>query len=140
MRLCGRPGARAARASPQAPNLGWNRLAVEDLFAQALSELRRAHQALPVGADNEANLAAMADLWFGSSHDRGDSGRATSFLLVPWLASAAEEELMARVASDMWMPGSGRLRALSSAADAARGAAARVVREVRPDPTAYAPH
>ncbi|MEU5957853.1 ROK family transcriptional regulator [Streptomyces sp. NPDC047525] len=54
----------------QAPNLGWNRVAVEGLFAQALTALHPTHRALPVSADNEANLAAMAELWFGDSDDR----------------------------------------------------------------------
>lgn len=238
----------------QAPNLGWNRVAVEGLFAQALTALHPTHRALPVSADNEANLAAMAELWFGDGDDRVTSfiyltgeigiggalvlngqllrgahgfageighvvvepdgpacrcgargcleqyagqaallraagldesagltglaelerraregepralraneeagrrlGRVLSGAvnlidpdavilggvfrdLMPWLAPAADEELTARVVSGLWTPGSGRLRASSSSGDAARGAAARVVREVLADPAAY---
>ncbi|MFE1043478.1 ROK family protein, partial [Streptomyces sp. NPDC058832] len=50
----------------QAPNLGWRRVAVEGLFAQALLALRPAHRPLPVSSDNEANAAALAELWFGA--------------------------------------------------------------------------
>ncbi|MFE6159289.1 ROK family protein [Streptomyces sp. NPDC056486] len=238
----------------QAPNLGWNRVAVEGLFAQALTALHPTHRALPVSADNEANLAAMAELWFGDGDDRVTSfiyltgeigiggalvlngqllrgahgfageighvvvepdgpecrcgargcleqyagqaallraagldesagltglaelerraregepqarcaieeagrrlGRVLSGAvnlidpdavilggvfrdLMPWLAPAADEELTARVVSGLWTPGSKRLRASSSSGDAARGAAARVVREVLADPAAY---
>lgn len=37
----------------------------EGIFGQALSTLRPAGRALAVGSDNEANLAALAELWFG---------------------------------------------------------------------------
>ncbi|MET9778864.1 ROK family transcriptional regulator [Streptomyces sp. NPDC006367] len=50
----------------QAPNLGWQRVAVEGLFAQALLALRPTHRPLPVSSDNEANAAALAELWFGA--------------------------------------------------------------------------
>ncbi|MFJ4715991.1 ROK family protein [Streptomyces sp. NPDC088785] len=252
------PGLVSGGAVRQAPNLGWNRVPVEGLFAQALSALRPEHPALPVSADNEANLAAMAELWFASGDDgrppvhsfvyltgeigvggalvlngqllrgahgfageighvvvdpegpscscgaRGcleqyagqaallraagldekagaagvaelesraragepralraleEAGRrlgrvlsgAVNLLdpdavilggafreLKPWLAPAADAELTARVVSGLWKPGSGRLRASSSSGDAARGAAARVVRDVLADPAAYA--
>ncbi|WP_199547847.1 ROK family transcriptional regulator [Streptomyces sp. N35] len=262
------PGLVSGGAVRQAPNLGWNRVAVEGVFAQALSALRPAHRALPVSADNEANLAAMAELWFGDGAGDGGSkgaghdgtGRVTSFIyltgeigiggalvlggrllrgahgfageighvvveadgpecrcgargcleqyagqaallraagldessgaagvaelesrardgnkqalaaledagrrlgrvlsgavnlidpdavllggvfrgLMPWLAPAADAELTARVVSGLWTPGNGRLRASSSSGDAARGAAARVIREVLADPAAYA--
>ncbi|MCT2594670.1 ROK family protein [Streptomyces sp. N2-109] len=59
----------------QAPNLGWKRVAVEGLFAQALSVLRPEHRALPVSSDNEANVAALAELWFGDG-----AGGVRSFL------------------------------------------------------------
>ncbi|MER5949420.1 ROK family transcriptional regulator [Streptomyces sp. NPDC001904] len=252
------PGLVSGGAVRQAPNLGWNRVPVEGLFAQALSALRPEHRALPVSADNEANLAAMAELWFATADDdrapvnsfvyltgeigvggalvlngqllRGAHGfageighlvvdpdgppcscgargcleqyagqaallraadldekagaagvaeleararagqpRALQALeeagrrlgrvlsgavnlldpdavilggafreLKPWLAPAADAELTARVVSGLWTPGSGRLRASSSSGDAARGAAAHVVREVLADPAAYA--
>ncbi|MFI7386187.1 ROK family protein [Streptomyces sp. NPDC049813] len=254
------PGLVSGGAVRQAPNLGWNRVAVEGLFAQALTALRPAHRALPVGADNEANLAAMGELWFGDCAGGDGTARVPSFIyltgeigiggalvlggrllrgahgfageighvvvepdgpacrcgargcleqyagraallraagldeatgaagvaelarragagdrvalralesagrslgrvlsgavnlidpdavvlggvfpgFLPWLAPAADRELAARVVSGLWTPGSGRLRAASSSGDAARGAAARGVREVLADPAAYA--
>ncbi|WP_328535704.1 ROK family protein [Streptomyces sp. NBC_00344] len=59
------PGLVSGGTVRQAPNLGWNRVAAEGLFAQALSTLRPDHRALPVSSENEANLAALAELWFG---------------------------------------------------------------------------
>ena len=67
----------------QAPNLGWNRVPAEELFARALAGLRPAEPALPVSSENEANLAALAELWFGGLGpirsiplpDRRDRGR-----------------------------------------------------------------
>jgi predicted NBD/HSP70 family sugar kinase len=51
----------------QAPNLGWSQVAVEALFAQALAKAHPGSRSrLPVTAENEANLAALAELWFGS--------------------------------------------------------------------------
>lgn len=49
----------------QAPNLGWNDVPAEELFARALTGLRPTEPALPVSSENEANLAALAELWFG---------------------------------------------------------------------------
>ncbi len=46
-----------------APNLGWSGLRVSDELARRLDR-----PGLPVHADNEANLAALAELWLG---DRG---------------------------------------------------------------------
>lgn len=46
-----------------APNLGWSDLRVTDEVARRL-----ARPGLPIHADNEANLAALAELWLG---DRG---------------------------------------------------------------------
>ncbi|MCZ9342672.1 ROK family protein, partial [Streptomyces sp. TRM76130] len=39
---------------------------VEGLFAQSLLSLSPAHRPLPVSSDNEANAAALAELWFGA--------------------------------------------------------------------------
>ncbi|WP_086726143.1 ROK family transcriptional regulator [Streptomyces carpinensis] len=60
------PGLVSGGTVRQAPNLGWKRVAVEGLFAQALSALRPARPALPVSSDNEANAAALAELWYGA--------------------------------------------------------------------------
>ncbi|CAM5529242.1 transcriptional regulator [Streptomyces spiroverticillatus] len=248
------PGLVSGGTVRQAPNLGWNRVAVEGLLAQALAALLPGRRALPVGADNEANLAALAELWCGGpgaprsflylsgevgvggalvvegqllrgahgfageighvvaradgppcrcgahgcleqyagqlallrnagiDENAGVSGVAllerraaagapdalaalhtagehlgivlsgvVNMLdpeavvlggiyrgLAPWLAPVVEDELAARVVSDLWAVGSGRLRASSLAGDAARGAASLVVREVLADPVAYA--
>ncbi|WP_250302880.1 ROK family protein [Streptomyces sp. A 4/2] len=59
------PGLVSGGTVRQAPNLGWNGVAAEELFAQALAAVRPAHRALPVSSENEANLAALAELWFG---------------------------------------------------------------------------
>ncbi|WP_299541503.1 ROK family protein [uncultured Streptomyces sp.] len=59
------PGLVSGGVVRQAPNLGWNRVAAEGIFGQALSSLRPAGRALAVGSDNEANLAALAELRFG---------------------------------------------------------------------------
>ncbi|MCX4722619.1 ROK family protein [Streptomyces sp. NBC_01306] len=59
------PGLVSGGTVRQAPNLGWNRVAAEGVFAQALSALRPDSRPLPVSSDNEANLAALAELWFG---------------------------------------------------------------------------
>lgn len=67
------PGLVSAGTVHQAPNLGWNRVAVEGLFGRALTALRPASRPLPVGADNEANAAALAELWFGGGADRTSS-------------------------------------------------------------------
>ncbi|MFI6686418.1 ROK family protein [Streptomyces sp. NPDC050485] len=237
----------------QAPNLGWNLVPAQDLFAEALAALRPADPALPVRSENEANLAALAELWFGGL------GSARSFLylsgeigvggalviggellrgahgfageightvidpqgpacrcgsrgcleqyagqrallraaeidestgahgvahlvrraenadaqavaaieqaglmlgrvlsgavnlldpdavvlggiyrdLMPWLAPSAERVLSGRVVSGLWSQDSGRLRASSLSGDAARGAAALVVRDVLADPAAW---
>ncbi|MDN3293578.1 ROK family protein [Streptomyces ficellus] len=248
------PGLVSGGTVRQAPNLGWNRVAAEGLFGQALCALRPGRPALPVGSDNEANAAALAELWFGGlervrsflylsgeigvggalvvdgelmrgahgfageighvvadaegpecrcgsrgcleqyagqaallrgagidesaglpgvaeleARARAGDGRAVAALeragrmlgqvvsgavnlldpdavvlggiyrpLMPWLGPAADRELSRRVVSGLWAAGSGRLRASSSSGDAARGAAALVVREVVADPAGYA--
>ncbi|MFE3517849.1 ROK family protein [Streptomyces sp. NPDC059166] len=59
------PGLVSGGSVRQAPNLGWNQVAAEDLFADALAGLIPGTAALPVRSENEANLAALAELWFG---------------------------------------------------------------------------
>ncbi|MGW2827022.1 ROK family protein [Streptomyces sp. NPDC001443] len=60
------PGLVTGGTVRQAPNLGWTRVAVEGLFAQSLSALAPARRPLPVSSDNEANAAALAELWYGA--------------------------------------------------------------------------
>ncbi|WP_374983763.1 ROK family protein [Streptomyces fradiae] len=281
------PGLVSGGTVRQAPNLGWNRVPAEELFAGALAALRPVPRTLPTGSDNEANAAALAELWFGGrgpgaaagspeggpsgsgSPASGPSGGGTpeggrakprSFLyvsgeigvggavvvdgellrgahgfageighvpadaegprcrcgsrgcleqyagqaallreaglaqdaggagvaelerrasagearavgaleragrmlglvlsgavnlldpdavvlggmyrgLMPWLGPAADAELARRVVSGLWTPGGGRLRGASSSGDAARGAAALVVRDVIADPVGHA--
>ncbi|QGV81468.1 ROK family transcriptional regulator [Streptomyces ficellus] len=251
------PGLVSGGTVRQAPNLGWNRVAAEDLFGRALAALRPERPALPVGSDNEANAAAVAELWFGAGAQRepvrgflylsgeigvggaivvdgellrgahgfageighvvvdpqgpvcrcgsrgcleqyagqaallrgagldeaagvpgvtelerraldGD-GRTVAALesagrmlglvvsgavnlldpeavvlggiyrpLMPWLGPAVNRELSGRVVSGLWPRGGTRLRASSPSGDAARGAAALVVRDVVADPARYA--
>ncbi|WP_149180562.1 ROK family protein [Streptomyces sp. TRM49041] len=256
------PGLVSGGTVRQAPNLGWNQVAAEDLFGQALGALRPGLGDLPVGSENEANAAALAELWFGDGDGDGTAAgrtRARSFLylsgeigvggavvvegellrgahgfageighvvaeaegpecrcgsrgcleqyagqaallrgagidedaggpgvaelerraaagdalavaaleragrmlglvvsgavnlldpeavvlggvfrpLMPWLGPAADGELSRRVVSGLWPAGGGRLRASSSSGDAARGAAALVVRDVVTDPVGY---
>ncbi|MEU0271583.1 ROK family protein [Streptomyces sp. NPDC006307] len=247
------PGLVSGGSVRQAPNLGWNGVAAEELFGRALGGLLPGRPALPVGSDNEANAAALAELWFGGpdrvrsflylsgeigvggaivvdgellrgAHGfageighvvvdrdgpecrcgsrgcleqyagqaallrgagldeaagmpgvarlerrarRGDAaavaaleraGRMLGLVvsgavnlldpeavvlggiyrgLMPWLGPAADRELTARVVSGLWSAESGRLRASSSSGDAARGAAALVVRDVIADPAGY---
>ncbi|OAR27013.1 transcriptional regulator [Streptomyces sp. ERV7] len=67
------PGLVADGTVRQAPNLGWNGVPADVLFARALAECPNA-PVLPVSAENEANLAALAELWFGGP------GEARTFL------------------------------------------------------------
>ncbi|MFI6053174.1 ROK family protein [Streptomyces violascens] len=248
------PGLVSQGAVRQAPNLGWNQVEAEEMFSDALLSMRPNSRALLVSSDNEANLAALAELWFGGPDGRvdhflyltgeigvggalvvggellrgahgfageighvvvdpdgpecrcgsrgcleqyagqlallrsagldenagmpgvtelgrraragdesalgalADAGRTLGVVLsgavnlfdpdavvlggiyralMPWLAPAAERELTRRTVSGLWPPHSGRLRASSLAGDAARGAAARIVRRVLADPLAY---
>ncbi|WP_436772254.1 ROK family protein [Yinghuangia sp. YIM S09857] len=50
-----------------APNLGWDALPAAELLAAALPV-----RPLPIAVDNEANLAALAELWFGAGPELGD--------------------------------------------------------------------
>ncbi len=50
-----------------APNLGWNDVAVVDELRERLSG-----PPFPLAADNEANLAAMAELWEGTARGLSD--------------------------------------------------------------------
>ncbi|MFF0400436.1 ROK family protein [Streptomyces sp. NPDC005248] len=59
------PGLVSGGAVRQAPNLGWNQVPAEELFAASLAALRPGRPELPVSSENEANLAALAELWFG---------------------------------------------------------------------------
>ncbi|GGT71930.1 ROK family transcriptional regulator [Streptomyces lateritius] len=254
------PGLVSAGTVHQAPNLGWNRVEADRLFAAALGGLwpgRPGTPELPVASDNEANVAALAELWFGGlgevrsflhltgeigvggaivvngqllrgahgfageighlavdgngplcrcgSHGcleqyagqsallraagledgagattgasgveelarRADAGEARAVAaveeagrrlglalsgavnlldpevvvlggiyprLMPRLGPAVDMELARRVVSGLWTPAAGRLRSASASADAARGAAAVVIREVLADPLAY---
>ncbi|MEU8523291.1 ROK family protein [Streptomyces sp. NPDC048577] len=60
------PGLVSGGTVRQAPNLGWNQVAADRLFAAALTALRPGPE-LPVASDNEANAAALAELWFGTA-------------------------------------------------------------------------
>ncbi|MEU6883308.1 ROK family transcriptional regulator [Streptomyces sp. NPDC046712] len=250
------PGLVSRGTVHQAPNLGWNRVEADRIFAAALTALRPGQPELPVASDNEANVAALAELWFGALGDvrsflhltgeigvggaivvngellrgahgfageighmvvaadgplcrcgsRGcleqyagqsallraaglaekgtavsgsaveelarraeagepravaaveEAGRmlglalsgAVNLLdpevvvlggiyprLMPRLAPAVDAELAHRVVSGLWLPSAGRLRPASTSTDAARGAAAVVIREVLSDPLSY---
>ncbi|MGW0776415.1 ROK family protein [Streptomyces sp. NPDC002835] len=63
------PGLVSGGSVRQAPNLGWTAVPAEAPFARALAALRPGAPALPVRSENEANLAALAELWFGGLGD-----------------------------------------------------------------------
>ncbi|KQX50699.1 MULTISPECIES: ROK family transcriptional regulator [unclassified Streptomyces] len=63
------PGLVSGGTVRQAPNLGWHGVAAERLFGTALTALRPATEGLPLTSDNEANMAALAELWFGTLGD-----------------------------------------------------------------------
>jgi len=75
------PGLISGGTVRQAPNLGWSRVAAEGIFAQALSGLRLrlapaggqapVPRAVPVSSGNEADAAALAELWFGGLGEVG---------------------------------------------------------------------
>ncbi|MEU3400541.1 ROK family transcriptional regulator [Streptomyces filamentosus] len=60
------PGLVSGGTVRQAPNLGWHGVPAEELFGDALATLRPAAGRLPVASDNEANMAALAELRFGT--------------------------------------------------------------------------
>ncbi|MFD0147847.1 ROK family protein [Streptomyces sp. NPDC055721] len=66
------PGLVTGGTVRQAPNLGWNEVDAERLFGTALAA-RRPGTGGPAGltltSDNEANMAALAELWFGALGD-----------------------------------------------------------------------
>ncbi|MFD3944753.1 ROK family protein [Streptomyces sp. NPDC058579] len=63
------PGLVSYGTVQQAPNLGWNRVPADKLFGEALAGRWPGQAELPVTSDNEANAAALAELWFGALGD-----------------------------------------------------------------------
>ncbi|MFI8324167.1 ROK family protein [Streptomyces sp. NPDC085529] len=61
------PGLISGGTVRQAPNLGWHDTPAERLFGDALAALRPGAHGLPVASDNEANMAALAELRFGAA-------------------------------------------------------------------------
>ncbi|MFE0650860.1 ROK family protein [Streptomyces sp. NPDC059534] len=63
------PGLVSGGTVRQAPNLGWNEVEAERLFGAALTALRPGTVGLALTSDNEANMAALAELWSGTLGD-----------------------------------------------------------------------
>ncbi|MFJ5708546.1 ROK family protein [Streptomyces sp. NPDC093105] len=61
------PGLVSGGTVRQAPNLGWHDTPAERLFGDSLAALRPGAHGLPVASDNEANMAALAELRFGAA-------------------------------------------------------------------------
>ncbi|MFB7941906.1 ROK family protein, partial [Streptomyces sp. NPDC056049] len=61
------PGLVSGGTVRQAPNLGWHDTPAETLFGDALAALRPTAPPLAVASDNEANMAALAELRFGAA-------------------------------------------------------------------------
>ncbi|WP_019890558.1 ROK family protein [Streptomyces purpureus] len=61
------PGLVSVGTVRQAPNLGWTGVPAREVFGRAFAALEPGPggQPLPVSAENEANAAALAELWFG---------------------------------------------------------------------------
>ncbi|MDI3405013.1 ROK family protein [Streptomyces cavernicola] len=93
------PGLVSGGTVRQAPNLGWTQVRAAELFEQALSDVQldepvgtqgrprsrdASHPALlpmPVSSGNEADAAALAELWFGGRTDTGGRGLRTFLYL-----------------------------------------------------------
>ncbi|WP_416370483.1 ROK family transcriptional regulator [Streptomyces sp. PR69] len=73
------PGLVHAGTVREAPNLGWRGVEAAEPFARELSAARPAAPPLPVSAGNEADLAALAELWFGGLGS-GGLGEVRGFL------------------------------------------------------------
>ncbi|WP_306326113.1 ROK family protein [Streptomyces venezuelae] len=63
------PGLVSGGTVRQAPNLGWHEVPAERLFGDALAALRPGTTGLALTSDNEANMAALAELWSGTLGD-----------------------------------------------------------------------
>ncbi|GHJ44278.1 sugar kinase [Catellatospora sp. TT07R-123] len=61
------PGVSDRAGALHAPNLGWSDVPMAGLLRDGLPALR-----LPAEHDNEANLAAVGELWFGAGRTLGD--------------------------------------------------------------------
>jgi predicted NBD/HSP70 family sugar kinase len=61
------PGVLNWAGTVRAPNLGWSEVPIASLLSDVFAPLR-----LPIELDNEANLAALGELWFGLGPEAGD--------------------------------------------------------------------